>query len=77
MYLRPYNEGRFGHIGGSANPPTMNRFENFSTFSYTKSELKGGPFYEKNCQLMYFGPYNAGRFRQMGVSANRPKLDQF
>ena len=23
---------------------------------------------------MYLGPYNAGRFGQMGVSANRPKL---
>ena len=63
--------------GGSANRPRMDRFENFSTFSYTKSELKGGLFYERNCQLMYLGPYNAGRFRQMGVSANRPKLDQF
>ena len=26
---------------------------------------------------MYFGPYNAGRFKQMGVSANRPTMDKF
>ena len=26
---------------------------------------------------MYLGPYSAGRFGQMGMSANRPKLDQF
>ena len=52
--------------GGSANWPRMDRFEKFSTFSYTKSELKGGLFYERNCQLMYLGPYSAGRFGQMG-----------
>ena len=26
--------------------------------------------------LMYWGPYKAGSFGQMGVLANRPKLDQ-
>ena len=78
MYLRPHFGDRFEKWGvRSANRPTMNRFENFSTFSYTKSELKGGPFYEKNCQLMYLGPYSEGHFGQMGVSANRPKFDRF
>ena len=26
---------------------------------------------------MYLGPYNVGRFGQMGVLANRPEMDQF
>ena len=55
----------------------MDRFENSSTFSFTKSEFKGGLFYLKKCQLMYMGPYNVGRFGQMGVSANQPKFEQF
>ena len=32
---------------GSADRPRMHRFEKFSTFSHTKSEFKGGLFYEK------------------------------
>ena len=62
---------------GSANRPTMDQFVNFSTSSQTKSELKGGLFYEKNCQLMYLGPYIAGRFGHIGGSANRPRIVQF
>ncbi len=69
--------GPFLKNGGSAKRPTMNRFANFSTFYYTKSKFEGGPFYEKNCQLMYLGPYSAGRFGPIGVSANQPKFDQF
>ena len=63
--------------GGSADRPRIDQLKKISALFHTKSELKGGLFYEKNCQLMYLGPYNAGRFGQMGVSANRPKLDQF
>ena len=33
----------------------------------TKSKFKGGPFYEKNCQLMYLRPHFAGRFEKWGV----------
>ena len=43
----------------------------------TKSKLKGDPFFEKNCQLMYLWLHNAGHFVKMGVSADRPKMDQF
>ena len=46
----------FGHIRGSANQPTMDRFESFSTFSYIKLELKGGPFYEKIANSCIWGP---------------------
>ena len=35
--------------GGSADRPRMGRFENFLTLFHTKSELKGGLFYEKLC----------------------------
>ena len=77
MYLRPHFAGRFQKWGGLPIGPEWADLKNFATFSHTKSELKGGLFYEKNCQLMYLGPYNAGRFGQMGVSANQPKLDQF
>ena len=45
----------------------MDQFENFSILSYTKSNFKGGPFYEKNCQLMYLRPHFAGRFEKWGV----------
>ena len=59
--------GCFGHIGGSANRPTIDQFEHFSTFSYTKAKFKGGQFYEKNCQLMYLRPHFAGCFEKRGV----------
>ena len=49
LYFGPHIVGRFGHIGGSANRPTIDRFEKFSTLFHTKSELKGGLFYEKMC----------------------------
>ena len=62
---------------GSANWPTMDRFEKFSTYSPTKSKFKGGPFYEKNCQLMYLRPHFAGRFGHIWGSANRPRIVQF
>ena len=42
--------------GGSENWPRMYRFENLSTVSYTKSELKGGPFYEKIASSCTWGP---------------------
>jgi hypothetical protein len=44
----------------------MDQFENFSTFIYTKSELKGGPFNEKYCQLMYLRPHFGGCFEKWG-----------
>ena len=46
-----------------------------STFLYTKFKIKRGPFNDKNCCLMYLGPQNVGRFRQLGVLANWPKLN--
>ena len=64
MYLRPHFASRFDNL------PIIDQSENLSTFSCKKSELKGVPLYDKNCQLMYFGPYNVDRFEQMGVSAN-------
>ena len=60
MYLGPYNAGRFGQMGVSANRPKLDQFVNFSTSSQTKSELKGCLFYEKNCQLMYLGAHFGG-----------------
>ena len=45
----------------------MDRFENFSTISPTKSKFKGGPFYEKNSQLTYLRPHFGGRFEIWGV----------
>ena len=48
MYLRPHLRAVLKN-GGSANRPRMDRLENFSTFYLTKSELKGGLFYERNC----------------------------
>ena len=35
--------------GGSADRPRIGRFEKFSTFFHTKSEFRGGLFYEKMC----------------------------
>ena len=66
LYFGAHIVGRFGHIGGSANRPTIDRFEKFWTISYTKYKFTGGPFYEKNCQLMYLMPHFAGRFWKMG-----------
>ena len=57
--------------------PMDPKWTNFFTFYHTKSKLKGRPFYEKNCQLMYLGLHNAGHFEQMWASANQPKMDQF
>ena len=51
----------------------MDQLENFSTFSNKKFKF----FYEKNLQLLYLRQCNACLFGQMGVSGNRPKLDQF
>ena len=61
----------FGQIGGPANQPKVNQFGNFTTISCKKCKLKGALFLAENCQLMYLGPNNAGRFGQMGMSANR------
>ena len=65
MYLRSHIAGRF-EKWGSANRPTMGRCENFSTFSYTKSELKGGQFDEKNSQLMYLRSHVEAHFEKWG-----------
>ena len=54
-------------MGGSANRPRIVQFWNLWTISYTKSKFKGGPFYEKNCQLMYLRPHFGGRFEKWGV----------
>ena len=42
-----------------------------------KIQIKWSLFYEKYWQLMYFGPHNAGCFKQIGVSTNSPKIDHF
>ena len=41
---------------GSANRPKMDKFENFSTISCSKSKLKGGQFNEKNANSCILGP---------------------
>ena len=75
LFGTPYWE-RFWQIKKSVNWPQKDQFGNFSTISCTKSNLKGLPYYEKICRLMYLRPHKTGCFGQMGVSANRPKLDQ-
>jgi hypothetical protein len=65
-------------LGGSTNRPRIVQFWNSWTISYTKSKFKGGPFYEKNCQLMFLKPHFGGRFEKWGVrSANRPTMNRF
>ena len=51
----------------------------FFTFSYTKSELKGGgvPLHKKITNSWIWGPTMRGRFGQIRVLANRPKFKQF
>jgi hypothetical protein len=49
--------GSFGHFGGSANRTTMDLFEKFSTFSYTKSKFKWGPFYKKMPTHVFDAPF--------------------
>ena len=74
--LEPQIAGRLEKMG-SANRPKMDKFENFSTISCSKSKLKGGQFNEKKCQLLYFGPHIVGRFGHIWGSANRPTIDRF
>ena len=55
MYLGPHIAGHLGQMGVSQlalNGP----ISKFLNKIYTKSKLKEGRFFEKNCQLMYFGP---------------------
>ena len=77
MYLGPYSAGRLLLNGGSATRLQLDTLNFFRTIFRTTSKLKVSLFYEKNCQLMYLGPHNVGYFEQMGVSADRPKMDQF
>ena len=63
--------------GGSANRPRMDRFEKFCNFFSHKIRIQRGSVLWKNVLTHVLQPYSAGRFGQMGVSANRPKLDQF
>ena len=42
-----------------------------------KIQIERGLFNERNCQFIYLVPHNARCFKQMGVSADRPKMDQF
>lgn len=71
VFWAPYC-GPFWTNWGSANRPKIVQFLNFRPLFYSKSKFKGGPFYEKNCQLMYLRPHFAGRFDKRGVcqSAN-------
>ena len=50
------------------NWPRMDRFEKISNYAFTKSELKGGPFYEKNCAL---------QCRPFWTNGDVSQLDQF
>ena len=70
--LGPHNAGCFEEIWVSTNRPILGPIKKLSTIFCTKSKLKGGLFYEKNCQLVYMGPHNTGRFEQMRVSADWP-----
>ena len=50
--------GSFGHVGKkSANRTTMDQFEKFSTFSYTKSKFKWGLFYKKMPTHVFDAPF--------------------
>ena len=69
--------GPFRQKRGLPMGPEWTNFKTISTISGTKSRLQWSPFYHKNCQLMYSGLHNVGCFEQMGVPANRPKMDQF
>ena len=58
----------------------MGWFENFSTFSHTKSELKGGLFNEKMPTLVFWAPYCGPFWTYWGVcqwAQNGPILKNF
>jgi hypothetical protein len=76
MYLRPHFGGGF-EKQGSANRPTMNRFENLSTFSFTKSELKGVLFYEKIANSCIWGPTVRAVLDKWGYRPIGPNLTNF
>ena len=48
----------------------------FSTISCTKSEFKGGRFYEKNANSCIWGPILWAVWQKQGF-VNRPRMDQF
>ena len=55
----------------------MDQFKKFTSHCI-KSELKGGPFYEKKLPTLEFlGPRNADHFEQMGVSAQNGTILNF
>ena len=55
------------NFGGSTNRPRIVQLNFFWKISFTKSEYKGGPFYKKNCQILYLRPHIVGRFDVWGV----------
>ena len=57
--------------------PIRPNFKKISSNYSTKTKLKGGPLYDKNCQHVYLGPHNVDHFKQKGVAANRPKMNHF
>ena len=42
-----------------------------------KIQIEIGFVLRQKLQFMYLGPNNAGHLEQMGVSSDRPKIDQF
>ena len=62
------------YFGQSTKNEPIWKFYNY--FLY-KMKIEKGLFLTENCQNMYLGPHNAGRFGQMGVSANWPNSARF
>ena len=74
MYLGAHWKNR-----GSADRPTMDRFEKFSTFSHTKSELKRGLFYEKKLltHVHIWGPTMRAVLDKWGCRPSGPNWTNF
>ena len=78
MYLRPHFAGCFEKWGVCQSAQNGLIWNFLNSFSH-KIRIKRGSVLWKNLPTHVFGAlhYSAGRFGQMGVLANRPKLDQF
>ena len=56
-------------LGGGGLPisPELSDFEIYEQFPTQNPNSNWGPFYEKNCQLMYLRPHFGGHFEKWGV----------
>ena len=63
--------------GGSANQPRMDRLENLSTFTHTKSELKGGQLHEKIANSCIWGPTMRAHVDKWGCQPIGPNWTKF